>query len=82
MSRTAGILIAILVLLWIGGVGLWTVDAWPRLPLDVPARDPAIAALHQRAVSAHLFRAVAMAALPLVLLGVVVLAARRRRGGR
>lgn len=81
MNPVATTLIALLLVVWIGAVGLWSLEAWPQLPLDVPSRDPAIAALYQRAVTAHIARSVGIAALPFVVLGAALLVARRRRAG-
>lgn len=45
-----------LCLLWIVAVGYAGLQSWPRLSLDMPARDPAVQAALARAQQAHAIR--------------------------
>lgn len=78
------VLLAALVLVWIGVVAMAAAANWPHMPLDMAANDPLVAAAHQKAVTAHLLRAAVLALAPAVTAGLVLLvvlpALRRWRG--
>jgi hypothetical protein len=68
---------AILALAWIAAIAYVCLAAWPSMPLDISANDPATRAAFARAVSAHLVRCSILAlAPPLLLLALGWLAAR------
>lgn len=59
---------AIAALIWIAGVGAWTISTWPQMPLDLSPRDPATAAAFRSAVESHVLRGLVLAAVPAALL--------------
>ena len=70
---------AVLALAWIAGIAYVCLAAWPSMPLDISANDPATRAEFACAVSAHVVRCSILAlAPPLLLLGLGWLAARLR----
>lgn len=73
------VLLGLAVMIWVGVVAVSAVTHWPHIPLDMGGKDPALAAAYQKAVTAHLLRAVLLAAVPVVCAGLVLLTLRRRR---
>ena len=68
---------AVLALIWIGGIAYLCFAAWPSIPLDISANDPATRAAFARAVRAHVIRYTVLGlAPPLLLLALGWLAAR------
>lgn len=76
------VLAAAVALAWIGAVAASALSAWPRVPLDVSARDPAVAAAYQRAVQRHVLRAALVAGVPVAIGGIALLVIRRRASKR
>ncbi len=74
------VLLSLAVLVWIGVVAMSAITNWPHIPLDMGGKNAALEAAYQRAVSAHILRAVLMAAVPAIAAGLVLLTLRRRRG--
>ncbi len=64
--------------LWIGAVSWFAQQGWPRMSLDLPARDPQVQAALARAVQAHLLKHGALALAPPLLIGIVLWRRRRR----
>lgn len=77
-GKFAYALIGILLLGWVGAVAMSAIANWPHLPLDMPAKDTAVAAAYQKAVSAHVMRAAIAALAPVVVIALGVLLLRRR----
>ena len=70
---------ALLSLIWIAGVAYACLAAWPSIPLDISANDPATRAAFARAVRAHVTRCIVLGlAPPLLLLAVGWMIARLR----
>ena len=53
--------------IWIGAVAIAAANAWPTVPLDIPARDPEVQAALARAVRAHVLKFGAIGLVPVVL---------------
>jgi hypothetical protein len=78
----ANVVVAIaglLAIAWIGAVAAGAASTWPRLPLDLPAGDPAVAVAYRRAVTEHVVRAATTALLPVLVLGLALWLRRRTR---
>jgi hypothetical protein len=70
---------AVLALAWIAGIAYVCLAAWPSMPLDISANDPATRTAFARAIFAHAMRCSILALTPpLLLLGLGWLAARQR----
>jgi hypothetical protein len=70
---------ALLALIWISGIAYVCLAAWPSIPLDISANDPATRAAFARAIRMHVVRcAVLGLAPPLLLLALGWLIARLR----
>jgi hypothetical protein len=68
---------ALLALVWIAGIAYVCQAAWPSMPLDISANDPATRAAFARAIVGHAVRCSILAlAPPLLLLGLGWLIAR------
>lgn len=59
---------ALLALIWIGVVAYVCLSAWPAIPLDISANDPATRAAFARAVRAHVIRCSVLGLVPPLLL--------------
>jgi hypothetical protein len=67
----------LLALAWIAGIAYVCLAAWPSIPLDISANDPATRAAFARAIFRHAVRCVAFGLTPpLGLLALGWLAAR------
>ena len=69
----------VLALLWCGALAYVAGQSWPRIPLDMSARDDATRAAFERAVQAHVLQHVLIAfGGAVVLIGSAWIVARRR----
>lgn len=77
-GRLLPTLASMAVLIWIGVVAMSAITNWPHIPLDMGGKDPVLAAAYQKAVTAHVLRAVLMAAVPAIAVGLLLFTLRRR----
>ncbi|HEX5599461.1 MAG TPA: hypothetical protein VFX46_02375 [Hyphomicrobiaceae bacterium] len=70
----------VLACLWIAGVSYVAGINWPVFPLDLPAADPEVRAVYDRAIWAHVVQYSLIALIPAAaLLGVSRAVSRRRK---
>lgn len=72
-------LAALAAVLWAAFVIYDASAAWPRLPLDLPAKDPSVRAAYDEAVARHVRRTALTAGTPLLLAGLLIALNRGRR---